>query len=266
MKIGIIGVGNMGSAIARALVKAEPGLRLNLLNRTPEKIRDLVTEVGGQQFLMTELEDFIQQSEIIFIGVKPKDLPPLFDRIRPFLSEDMKKTWISLAVGISLDRLIQLTPENHGWIRMMPNTPIEVGQGFISYCPSPQQDQQVLESIIHILSQSSQCLELGEDYFDIGGAIAGSGPAFVYLMIEAMADAGLKHGLSKDTAIMMAAKTFQGAASMVLETDSHPSLLKDQVTSPAGTTIEGLLCLEETAVKANIIHAIDRVVDKSKQI
>ena len=266
MTVGIIGVGNMGSAIAKALRIANPSLELNLLNRSPHKIEALCQELEAQPFGLQDLDQFIQKSDFIFIGVKPKDILDLFNEIQPLLPAQQAKNWVSMLVGFPLEKLESLTPENHSWIRMMPNIPIEIGQGYITYTVGSCCSRQARQEFNQLFDKVARLEEIPETLFDISGAIAGSGPAFVYQFIEALADAGVRNGLKRELALDMAAQTVKGAAAMILETYLHPAILKDKVTSPGGTTIEGIVSLENHQFRSSVISAVQATVDKTTKI
>lgn len=255
----------MGSAFARIFRQNDRNQPLNLLNRSWEKADKLSQELAGHAFHLDQLADFIKQSDYIFVGIKPKDFPNLFQQINRLKLDLGDKLWISMAVGLSLETLSQFSDQRLAWVRIMPNTPITIGQGYSAICFNEWVDQTQRQSLSDLLAATGQVISLPEEQFAISSALAGSGPAFIYQLIEAMADAGVRDGLGRQAAIEMAAQTVKGAASMVLETEMHPALLKDQVTSPAGTTIEGLAKLEALGFRSAIIEAIQATYLKARE-
>lgn len=267
LKVGMVGVGNMASAIAKAIVRAVPTETLLLANRTPEKISQLVQELAAKQVLMEQIgPELIEQSDLIFVGVKPTELESLFHSLEGVLQTSHSITWISMASNVSLAELERLTPDHHQWIRIMPNTPVEVGQGYTSYCYSETVPAAVLERFEKLLSESGVLTAIEESHFDAASGMAGCSPAFIYQLIEAMSDAGVAHGLKRDLSIEMAAQAVKGAASMVLETNLHPAQLKDAVTSPGGTTIAGVTTLEAEGFRSAIIKGITASIEKTREL
>lgn len=266
--IGMIGVGNMASAVAKAIVKTQPNERLYLANRTASKIQSLVEELQAKQVLMEAIgHEMLQKCQIIFIGVKPKDISNLFTSLSGSLETPHSITWISMVSNVSLSELSKLTPAHHHWIRIMPNTPVEVGEGFTSYCYDPlNYSKKTLERFITLMSASGTVSEVPETLFDSASGLAGCSPAFIYQLIEAMSDAGVLYGLGRDQSIQMAAQAVKGAAAMVLETERHPAQLKDAVTSPGGTTIAGVSALEAEGFRSAIIKGISASIEKTREL
>lgn len=256
----MIGVGNMASAIARAVHKA--GHTLLLYNRTMAKIEDLAQELDGQLVGQDALlEALIKPADLIFIGVKPHQFEDLFKNFE--LDSEQPKIWVSMAAGLSLDYLKNLTPEGHQWIRMMPNIAVQVGEGFISYDYLDGISEESLALFTDSLVYAGQVQYIEEEYFDAVIGMAGSSPAFIFQLIEAMSDVGVQYGLSRKDAILMASQAVKGAASLVIETGDHPAQLKDKVSSPGGTTIAGVVELERSAFRAAIINGVSATIDKS---
>lgn len=264
--VGMIGLGNMGSAIAKAIYKGNPDLNFNLMDRNIDRTQKLADDLNGQVFKLDQLKELIDESQVIIIGIKPKDISALMMSLKPYLSEKQSKLWISMAVSTPLDWLTSFTPSNHRWIRIMPNTPVEVNQGWISYCYSDNLFEDDEDDFKELMNEAGHLKYIAEDLFDIAGAMAGSSPAFIYQLIEAMSDAGVYHGLSRQDAIEMAAQTVLGSAQMVLSSGRHPGQLKDAVTSPGGTTIRGVASLEQSGFRSAMIQAIDQTYQYSVKL
>lgn len=259
--IGMIGVGNMGSAIAKAILKA--GHSMILHNRTKEKITTLAQQVGADVVAADSLNDLIVDSDLIFIGVKPNQFETIFEHMKGTLFKDEPKTWVSMAAGLSLAQLSKLTPSTHKWIRIMPNTPVEIGEGYIAYCTSEGVDSDKVDLFNDSLRFAGTVEAIPEELFNAVTGLAGSSPAFIYQLIEGMSDVGVEYGLSREQSRKMAAQAVKGAASMVVETGMHPSELKDKVTSPGGTTIAGVVALEHAGFKSAINKGVRAAIDKS---
>ncbi|XJS11709.1 pyrroline-5-carboxylate reductase [Aerococcaceae bacterium WGS1372] len=262
--IGMIGVGNMGSAIAKAILKA--GYPMILHNRTKEKLHAFIDELDADVQAIDSLKDLILNSDIIYIGVKPQQFKQLFQDLSEFISSSQPKVWVSMAAGLSLEQVTKLTPSSHHWIRIMPNTPVEIGQGYIAYCHTSAIKQEILQMFEESLVEAGIVEKIDESLFNAVTGLAGSGPAFIYQLIEAMSDVGVKYGLSREMSHKMAAQTVKGAASVVIETGQHPGELKDKVTSPAGTTIEGIVALEHAGFKSAINQGVSAAIEKSIQM
>ena len=249
VKIAFIGTGNMGGALARAAAKDEDN-RLWLVNRHPEKAEKLQREIGGS---VTDYAAAVREAELIFLGVKPLVLPELCAVLRPLLAERGEGfTVVSMAAGVTLLRLRELLGD---WpmIRIMPNTPVSVGEGMILYACSPGVCP---DGFLCALRFAGKFLPVEERLMETGMAVSGCGPAFVDLFVEALADAGVAGGLYRKDAMLLAAQMVLGSAKLILESGRHPGELKDAVCSPGGTTIQGVRKLEEKGFRSAVIEAV----------
>ncbi|MEW4353928.1 pyrroline-5-carboxylate reductase [Streptococcus pneumoniae] len=261
-RIGCIGLGNMGGLLARLIAKSH-GENLLLANRSPEKAIAISQEIGGQ---IATNEEVFAQAEVIFLGVKPAQFEALLTQHRAILEKRSSVLFISMAAGLSLAQLEKMVPSQHRFIRMMPNTPVAVGAGVISYALGlgvSESDQQLFSEL---LTGSAEFILLDEKQLDAATALAGCGPAFVYPFIEALSDAGVEQGLLRDVALKMAAQTVLGAGKMVLETKEHPAVLKDQVCSPGGSTIAGVASLEKTGFRGSVIEAVSKAYARTQEL
>ena len=247
MKIGFIGLGNMGGSLAR-LIAQDERYRSDLLlaNRSRDKTEKIAAEVGGQP---VSNEEVFAQAEVIFLGIKPAQFTDLLPDYQEILDKRDSILMVSMAAGLTLELLEKLTPSHHRWIRIMPNTPVAVGEGVITYSLSQQANQVDEDLLRELLSSAGLLVKLEEKQLDAATALAGCGPAFVYLFIEALADAGVRAGLSRDISLELANQTLLGAAKLSQVSGQHPAQLKDQVCSPAGSTIAGVASLEENAFR-----------------
>ncbi len=256
MKIGIIGLGQMGGAIARGLI-----------NSAAVKPEDIVATRRNYDLLKAESDELgfgivddnralVIQSDLIILAVKPYQLFPLLDVIGKRHFED--KSVLSIAAGISRQELKDYLPSTCAVMVMIPNTPIMVNQGVFTV-----ETQRVLsekeEDIVDLMAHLGKIYFLPDSSVGIAGTIAGCGPAFAAMIIEALGDAGVKYGLSRDQAYELAAEMLRGTAALYLERRDHPGKMKDQVCSPGGTTIRGVTALEEHGLRNALIKAIDAI-------
>lgn len=262
-KIGMIGIGKMGKILSRSIAQHHPDIELSLLARRPEKIQDFAKDIHGQIIDPRDTIQMIQSVDLIIVCLKPHQFEPFFTNIKKEMSSIPPKIWISIAVGLPLNRLQSFTPQQHSWIRLMPNTPVEVDRGYIALCHSDSISKQDID-VVTSLFQTSAIIEIFEEtYFDVVSAITGSGPAFMYQLMEAMADAAVKHGINRDKAYQMVGQLLVGSGQMLIESHKHPGQLKDDVTSPGGTTIAGVTNLEKNGLRWAMIDAIDETIKKA---
>ena len=249
--IGIIGLGNMGSVIATIAAKHETYPVL-LSNRTHEKAVNLAEKLNATA--VTNRQVF-EQANVIFLGVKPNQIQELLEENKNILEQRESILLISMAAGVTLEQLELMTDTRHRWIRMMPNTPLQVAEGVISFSLGKNVTTSYKEEFVRLLQSAGLLIELPESQIDAATALAGCGPAFVYIFIEALAEAGVSMGLSREVALQLATQTVKGSASMVGETKEHPAILKEKVCSPGGATIAGVISLEQTGFRSSIIEA-----------
>jgi pyrroline-5-carboxylate reductase len=249
MKIAFIGTGNMGGALARAASR-DLNNQLYLVNRHPGKAEKLQEEIGG---IVTDYREAIQAAELVFLGVKPGMLPELCGKIRPLLEEKADPfAVVSMAAGVTIASLKEMLGDLP-IIRIMPNTPVSVGEGMILYTSCADS---FLESFLHAMRLAGRFMAVEERLMDAGMAVSGCGPAFVDLFVEALADAGVASGLYRKDAIVLAAQMVLGSAKLILESGKHPGELKDAVCSPGGTTIQGVRKLEEKGFRSAVMEAV----------
>ena len=263
MKIGFIGLGNMGASLAKSVLQARPSDEILLANRSQAKVDAFIADFGGQA---SSNEEIFLEADVIFLGVKPAQISALLAEYQDILEKRESLLLISMAAGIKLEKLASLVPSQHRLIRMMPNTPVSIGQGVISYALSSNCRAEDSELFCQLLAKAGLLVELGEGLIDAATGLAGCGPAFVYLFIEALADAGVQTGLSRETALQMAAQTVIGAGQLVLETQEHPGVLKDQVCSPGGSTIAGVASLEAHAFRGIVMEAVKKAYKRTKKL
>lgn len=263
LKLGFIGAGNMGSAILRGLINAQyiTADDMAICDLSAKKLEDLSDEFPGLSCTESDVE-LTEMCDMIVLAVKPQYLQDVIDDIREVLNA---KAVISIAAGWTVDQLATaLEGTGATYLRVMPNTPAMVGEGMTAICEDTTFDQDDFEFAKGIFDAVGRTVVLPEKLFDGVIAISGSSPAYVFMMIEAMADAGVREGLPRSVAYEMAAQTLLGSALMVLQTGTHPGALKDAVCSPAGTTIEAVEELERKGFRAAIMDAMKACADKSR--
>ena len=264
MKVAFIGLGNMGASLAKAVAKEVASTDLLLVNRSPQKVEEFISQFGGTA---SGLEQVFQEAEVIFLGVKPYQICPLLEEYQGILAQRSNLLLVSMAAGLELEKMADVIQNDQlGLIRIMPNTPVAIGQGVISLTRSQAVTDQQLAQVNQLLAGAGILYEIEEKLMDPATAVAGCGPAFVYQMIEAMADAGVSLGLSREQALQMAAQTFKGAASMILETGQHPGSVKDAVCSPGGSTIAGVNCLEQVGLRGDIISGVEAAYKRTQEM
>ena len=261
MKIGFIGLGNMGASLAKAVLQTKTGDDLLLANRSQAKVDAFIADFGGQA---SSNEEIFAEADVIFLGVKPAQFSDLLSQYQTILEKRESLLLISMAAGLTLEKLASLLPSQHRIIRMMPNTPASIGQGVISYTLSANCQSDDKEVFCQLLQHAGLLFEISEGLIDAATGLAGCGPAFVYLFIEALA--GVQTGLPRETALQMAAQTVLGAGQLVLESKQHPGVLKDQVCSPGGSTIAGVASLEAHAFRGTVMEAVKKAYKRTKKL
>lgn len=265
MKLGVIGCGKMGTALVGGAVKAGVTRSENITGHDPfPAARDAFVQATGAT-ITESAAGVAEHSDVILLATKPQDIAGALAEIataaggKPLLV-------ISIAAGVTLTALENFSPENLRIIRAMPNTPALVGKGAAGYCLGSRASEKDGEIAKALLGSVGMAVQVQEKLMDAVTGLSGSGPAYIYLVIEALADGGVKAGLSRVDAIRLAAQTVAGAAAMVTETGEHPAVLKDMVTSPGGTTIAGLAELEKSGVRSAFIGAVDAATKRSIEL
>ena len=260
--IGICGVGNMGKAIAKGL--AASGLisaeQILLYNIHPEKAQALADEIGAT--VAGSAEELAARSEGLIMAVKPHIMPGVLENIRDHI--EANTVVISIAAGLTLQRLGAYLPEHAKIVRVMPNTPSMVGEGMASVSANDAVTTEETDTVLQIFNSFGKAVCTEERLIDAVCGLSGSGPAYVYMFIEALADGAVREGMPRGMAYTFAAQTVLGAAKMVLESGMHPGKLKDDVCSPGGTTIEAVHALEKAGFRSAVMDAVIASAEKNK--
>ena len=264
VRVAVLGAGKMGGILLQAFLKQ------NLF--APDQIHATVAHAERAVALSTQWGvdvgtdnlEAARQSDLILLGVKPFQVPELIAQIKPALTTE--KTIVSFAASVKTSAIEDASGMGIAVIRAMPNTPSALGAGAAGLCRGRFVKPEQMELAQRIFETVGRVVVLDEKHMDAVTGLSASGPAYIYIIIEALAEAGVKVGLPRDTATQLAAQTVFGAGKMVLETGYHPALLKDAVTTPAGCTIDGILELEEGGLRVTLIKAVMRATERAKQL
>ena len=262
MLYGFIGTGNMGGALARAACKSVPSDQVFLANRTVEKAKALAEELDCR---VADNEAIAQRANLIFLGVKPQYMAEVMAEICPILEKrESRFILVSMAAGLTIPRIRELAGKDYPVIRIMPNTPAAIGEGMVFYDCSENVTKTEEKVFLESLAGAGRLAPLADKLMDAGSAVAGCGPAFADLFIEALADGGVACGLPRALALESAAQMMLGTAKLMLETGKHPGQLKDAVCSPGGATIQGIRALEEAGFRGAVMDAVIAAWEKSQ--
>lgn len=264
MKISFIGAGNMGSAIIGGIInsKLADGGDISVADRCEDKLNALALEYKVNTFVNNK--DCLD-CDILFLCVKPNVIYNVIDEIAPFVNP--QTVIVSIAAGQALTKLMATFKNTDvKLVRVMPNTPALVGEGMSALCATKSVTESELEKVLTIMRSFGRAEIVAESLMDTVTAVSGSSPAYVFMFIEAMADAAVKGGMSRDMAYTFAAQSVLGSAKMVLQTQKHPGELKDMVCSPGGTTIDAVAVLEREGMRNAVMKAMEACIDKSKSL
>ena len=261
MKLAVIGTGQMGQALIRAMLRQSvlPPDDLVIFDQLADKAAGLAREIGCQ--VAKSGPAAAAGADVILLAVKPQVFNDVVQELESSLRHGV--LLLSVAAGVTIARIRSLVGYRVAVGRIMPNTPALIGSGVSAVCfddATPEQQEWTLR----MLKASGLVFEVKESAMDAVTGLSGSGPAYVMLIIEALADGGVRMGLPRDMALQMAAMTVQGSARLVLETGTHPAVLKDQVCSPAGTTIEAVAALEAGGLRSALIEAVTVATQRSQ--
>lgn len=263
-RLGLIGAGNMGGAILRGVLRSGLLRQEDVLvsAKTPATLEKLRADYPGVDTTL-ENREVARNSKMILLAVKPQFLGSVLTEI---CSETVGKAVVSIAAGWTMDMLSEALGDGAALLRAMPNTPVLVGEGMTALCAEHTFSAEDLDFVTRMFQGAGKTVVVPERLFDGVIAVSGSSPAYLYMMLEAMGDAGVREGLPRDMAYQLAAQAMLGAAKMLLETGEHPGRLKDAVCSPAGTTIEAVAALERTGFRHAVMEAMTACAEKSRQM
>jgi pyrroline-5-carboxylate reductase len=257
--MAIIGTGNMGGAIVRAVCRTTEPSEICIANRTPEKAKKLADECGC---VMSQSNSAAARiAKYVVLGVKPDGIAGVLEEIAPVLTDD--QIIVSMAVGVSARQISRMLGKSNPVVRILPNTPCAIGKGEMLIVPGEGVGSEVLYELRDLFSGCGRVGLTDEAHAEAAMAASGCTPAFTYMFIEALADGAVATGLTRAQAIEFTAQAVLGAAAMVLESGCHPGQLKDEVCSPGGTTIQGVRALEERGFRAAAMDAVISAWKKS---
>jgi pyrroline-5-carboxylate reductase len=264
IRTGFIGAGQMARAMAGGFVQAGliAGSQIRASDPVPAS-RDAFSAAVTGSIVTAQNSEVVSQSDVVVLSVKPQQLAVVLEELRPLVS---KQLVISIAAGIRLSKIADALQPGVRLVRAMPNTPCLVGESASAFSLGEHATQQDGELVATLLGSVGKAYRVDEKLLDAVTGLSGSGPAFVYVIIEALSDGGVRMGLPRDVALSLAAQTVLGAAKMVLETGDHPAILKDRVASPGGTTIAGLQALESGGLRAALISAVEAATRRSLEL
>jgi pyrroline-5-carboxylate reductase len=262
--IGMIGAGQMASALAAGFLRAGLVEKDRLLAADPAAdARRRFAELTGAQVL-EDNRAVLAEADVIILAVKPQQMAAVAEQLRGQVAP--KQLVVSIAAGVRLHQLAEWLGSETRLVRVMPNTPSLVGQGASGYSLGAQATEADAALVQQLLEAVGLACRVPEPLLDAVTGLSGSGPAFIYTVIEALSDAGVRHGLPRTVAAPLAAQTVRGAAEMVLRTGEHPAVLRERVTSPGGTTIAGLEALEQTGLRGSLLAAVEAATERSREL
>ena len=263
-KVAVLGAGKLGGIILQALLR-EVLLSKELTRATvrhSERALRLAENLGIE--VGTDNAKAVQGADIIFICVKPQTVQEVLEEIRPHISPG--QLVISVAASVPTSQIESVLGVKTAVVRAMPNTPCAIGAGMTGLCKGRYVSVEEIALACSLFDVVGKTVVVDEKHMDAVTGLSASGPAFIYIILESLAEAGVKVGLPRDIATLLAAQTTFGAAKVVLETGDHPALLKDAVTTPAGCTIDGILELEEGGLRVTLIKAVMRATQRAKEL
>ena len=262
--IAFLGAGAMGEALMRGLIEARvyAPAEIRAYDVRTAHLREMAAHLGVQEF--DAVADLANGAAVVVVAVKPQDLTTALQPLREVLTA--QQTLISIVTGATTRRLEECFTQPVPCLRVMPNTPALVGQGAAAICTGTHARDEHRETAHRIFGAVGIAVDVDEKLMDAVTGLSGSGPAYVYVFIEALSDAGVRMGLPRQVAMRLAAQTVLGGARMVLETGQHPGVLKDLVASPGGTTIAGLHELERHAFRGAVIDAVQAATERAREL
>jgi pyrroline-5-carboxylate reductase len=263
-RITIIGSGKMGDTIISGLLSS--GITKPNLITTTDRSESRLDYIRNRHNVKTTSDnrEAVSKADVILFCIKPQNAEKVIQDVAKHIPKSA--ILISIMAGVTLNKLQNWLPDGTPVIRAMPNTPTQVNAGMTAIAGGKFVDQTQLDVAKSLFSSIGMTINLDERHFDAVTGLSASGPAFIYIVIEALADGGVKCGLPRDVSIQLASQMTLGAAKMVLETGKHPAILKDDVTTPAGCTTDGILALEEGGVRVTLIKAVTEATRRAGEL
>lgn len=262
--VGLIGTGRMATALAKGWVQSNWIAPQNIIGTDVLPVaRDQFHEVTLCR-TVNSVAELLQHATVLVLAVKPQHVPEVLDELKDGFED--RHLLVSIAAGIPLSKISDVLGNERRLVRVMPNTPALIGSGASAFSLGGTATPDDGKLVKQMLSTVGIAVQVPESQLDAVTGLSGSGPAYIYQIIEALSDGGVRVGLPRTTATQLAAQTVLGAARMVLETGEHPGVLKDAVTSPGGTTITGLQSLENGGVRGHLINAVVAATQRSREL
>jgi pyrroline-5-carboxylate reductase len=263
-RVAVLGAGKMGGILVKAWLEKKllaPALTAATVQHE-ERASALAKKLGIP--VGTDNVSAARNADIVFLCVKPQAVQGVVEEIRPYVGPE--KLVISVAASVPTSHIEKALAGNVPVVRAMPNTPCAIGLGMTALCKGQHAGTQHLEVASALFNVVGRTVVVDEKHMDAVTGLSASGPAYIYIILESLAEAGVKVGLPRDVATLLAAQTTLGAASVVLETGDHPALLKDAVTTPAGCTVDGIMELEEGKLRVTLIKAVVKAAQRAKEL
>ena len=263
-RVAVLGAGKIGGILLNALL--EKGLLSPTLTSATVQHEDRARVLSEKLGVPVGTDNLaaVSKADIIFVCVKPQVVQELMEQIRPAVSAD--QLVISVAASVSTSQIEKALGGNIPVVRAMPNTPCALGCGMTAICKGKFAGSRHVETACALFDLVGRTVVVDEKHMDAVTGLSASGPAYIYIILESLAEAGVKVGLPRDVATLLAAQTTLGAATVVLQTGDHPALLKDAVTTPAGCTIDGIMELEEGKLRVTLIKAVVKAAQRAKEL
>ncbi|MCH5304059.1 MAG: pyrroline-5-carboxylate reductase [Ruminococcus sp.] len=259
---GFIGAGNMGGALAKAASKSTKNILI--ADHFTERAEKLSIETGTN---VGDNSQIASECQYIFLGVKPQMMADMLGEIKDILkSRNDDFVLVTMAAGLSIETIRTMAGGAYKVIRIMPNTPVEVGEGQILYCKSDNVTANELKAFLENMKHAGNLTEIPENLMDAGCSVSGCGPAFVYMFIRGLAEGGIECGIDEKTALTLAAQTVLGSAKLLIESKKDPSVLIENVCSPGGSTIEGVKSLDNDNLEDVVVNAVTASYERNIEL
>jgi len=262
-QVGIIGTGNMGESILKALLKR--GIKKDgIIFTEAKKERAAYIEKTYGVKQVKKAADLAKRSGYLILAVKPQDAKKILQGMAPYI--DDSRIIVSIMAGVTMSNILSLTGKPVKIVRLMPNIAVKVGKGVIGVAAGRNITQEELKTVTALFSSMGLIIEVGEELMDAITSLGASSPAFFLLFLESMIDAGVKIGIPRDKAKAISIQVIKGTIAMLEEEQIHPTVMREMITSPGGTTITGLAILEDKAFKGSVIEAIEKACKRSREL
>ncbi len=262
--IGFIGCGNMGGALASAVCKNVGKEYIYVSGKNQDKLSETAQKLG---VVKSTNEEIVKKCKFVFIGVKPQMLNDVITPLTEYIKNRKDDVvLVSMAAGVSVERICLMTGVSVPVIRIMPNTPVAVGEGVVLYCTNSKVSSQDEKTFLKFMSSAGLVDRIDEKLIDAASAVSGCGPAFAYMFMEALSDGAVECGLPREKALIYASQMLLGSAKLLQQTGEHPGKLKDNVCSPGGSTIKGVHALENNGFRNGVIDAVKASFERTVEL